>query len=59
METLSHHGAVLLMILFAAGVIGCAVTIPICAIKFFAVLLERSEEPRQTAGAQGPREQNI
>lgn len=47
METLAHHGAVVLMVLFAVGVIGCAVTIPVCAIKFFAVLVERSEEAPQ------------
>jgi hypothetical protein len=50
MEFPAHHGAILLMVLFALGVLGCAITIPICAVKFFAVLLERGEEPPHTAG---------
>lgn len=36
-----------LMILFAIGVIGCAITIPLAAIKFFAVLFEK-DEPEET-----------
>jgi hypothetical protein len=44
MEFLAHKGAILLMGLFALGVIGCAITIPICAIKFFAILFEPGEE---------------
>ena len=35
------------MILFAIGVIGCAITIPLAAIKFFAVLFEK-DEPEET-----------
>jgi len=42
----------LLMALFAAGVIGCAITIPICAVKFLAVLFEGHEEQPKT-GAYG------
>ncbi len=32
-----------LTVLFALGVAGCAITIPIAAWKFFSVLLERDE----------------
>lgn len=45
MESVAQVGSILLMGVFAVGVIGCAITIPICAAKFFAILFERSEEP--------------
>ncbi len=45
MESATQLAATLLMGLFALGVIGCAITIPICAVKFFAILFEHSEQP--------------
>lgn len=37
------------MILFGIGAVGCAITIPIVAFKFFAVLFEQDveEQPHQ------------
>lgn len=50
MGSAAHAGAILVMVLFAVGVIGCAITIPICAVKFFAILFENTEEQSQLAG---------
>lgn len=36
-------GIKILMGLFAVGVTGCLITIPICAYKFFSVLLEKND----------------
>jgi hypothetical protein len=52
MESVTQVGAHLVMGLFALGVIGCAVTIPICAAKFFAILFEEDAEQSQSAGFQ-------
>jgi hypothetical protein len=32
------------MVLFAMGTVGCALTIPIVAVRFFSVLFEKDEE---------------
>ena len=46
--SLTELGAHILVGLFAIGVAGCLITIPWCAIKFFAVLLEKDpEEPNE------------
>lgn len=46
-------GVKILMGLFAVGVAGCLITIPICAYKFFSVLLEKNDaEERSDAGQQ-------
>jgi hypothetical protein len=43
----AHILAIVLTVVFVIGVAGCALVIPIAAIKFFAVLFEKdaSEEP--------------
>ena len=33
-----------LQMLFLLGAVGCAITIPLCALKFFGVLFESNEE---------------
>ena len=50
--TLSSIGVHILMGIFAFGVAGCMITIPLCAIKFFAVLAEGNtpEEKNEKAG---------
>jgi hypothetical protein len=34
-----------LMVMFAVGWLGCALAIPMAAIRFFAVLFEKDEDP--------------
>jgi hypothetical protein len=50
MQPLIHVLIVLLVVLFSIGAIGCAITIPIVAFKFFSVLFEKD------AGDQGHQE---
>lgn len=33
-----------LQLLFFIGMVGCAITIPLCALKFFGVIFESDEE---------------
>jgi len=49
MDSAAQTLALLVMALFAAGVIGCAITIPVCAVKFFAILFEDDEEQSNPA----------
>ena len=48
MEILVH----ILQALFFAGFVGCAITIPICAWKYFAVLFEPDSEEEMRANEQ-------
>lgn len=45
----AQMGVHILMGIFAVGVAGCLITIPLCAIKFFAVLVEH-EHPEEHNG---------
>lgn len=41
----AHHVlAMVLTVIFVIGVAGCALAIPISALKFFAVLLEKDQD---------------
>ncbi len=40
----SEAGVRLLIGLFVLGVAGCLIAIPLCAYKFFAVLMEKEKE---------------
>jgi len=46
MDAFFHILARVMTVLFALGVAGCLVTIPIVAWKFFSVLLEKDESER-------------
>jgi hypothetical protein len=35
----------ILMVMFAVGWLGCALAIPMAAIRFFSVLFEKDEDP--------------
>jgi len=48
--SLTEMSAHILMGLFAIGVAGCLITIPLCAYKFFSVLLEK--DPDESNGAE-------
>lgn len=48
MESATHSTAAVLTVLFALGLLGCAITIPVCAIRFLAILFERGEQPEIT-----------
>ncbi len=50
MESIVHVLSLALMLVFALGVLGCAITIPICAFKFFAILFEPGEPQPEIAG---------
>lgn len=43
MQLLSHAFFGFLMLLFGIGVLGCAITIPMAAFKFFSVLFEKDQ----------------
>jgi hypothetical protein len=58
MEQLAHLLLRFLVLVFAVGAVGCAITIPIAAYRFFSVLFEPDEpeahqeyEPSPTASA--------
>jgi hypothetical protein len=42
-QTLEYLFFALLMVNFTIGAVGCAITIPIVAVKFFSVLFEEDE----------------
>lgn len=48
--SLTELGAHILVGLFAIGVAGCLITIPLCAYKFFSVLLEK--DPDESNGSE-------
>jgi hypothetical protein len=50
MHSATQAAATLLMGLFALGALGCAITIPICAVRFIAVLFEGGDQEFQIAG---------
>lgn len=50
--TAGEIGVKILMGLFAIGVAGCMITIPICAYKFFSVLLEKNDTDERNGAEQ-------
>jgi uncharacterized membrane protein len=43
MQAIAHVLFLVLIVVFAIGAIGCAITIPIVAFKFFSVLFEKDQ----------------
>ena len=57
--TLSSLGIHILMVIFALGVAGCLITIPMCAFKFFAVLVEGTHPDEKDGNLEAGEPQNF
>ena len=49
----------ILQVIFIAGCCGCAITIPICAWKYFSVLFEKDTEEEMRDGRPAPSETTL